>query len=86
MLATPERVVGRGRTPDRTIWHKPGSGHRCAGNCDFHPIACSEEEGIVAPAPNRDIPLRLDVEHETWCGDCLTLIRQQRTNAAQERS
>lgn len=79
MLATPERVSGYGRTPDRTIWHKPGLGHRCTGECDFHPIACSEEEGIVAPAPKRDVPLILDQPDESWCPACLDLIRTKRT-------
>ncbi|MGW2595447.1 hypothetical protein ACWCXC_34955 [Streptomyces sp. NPDC001515] len=80
MLATPERAPGYGRAPDRTIWHKPGDGHRCTGGCDFHPIACSAEEGIVAPAPDRDVPLRLDVPDESWCPDFLALIRSKRAN------
>lgn len=79
MLATPERVPGCGRTHDQTIWHKPGAGHRCAGDCDFHPIACSADEGIVAPAPKQDVPLRLSVEHESWCADCLALIHTKNT-------
>ena len=75
MLATPERVPGYGRAPDQTVWHKPGDGHRCTGDCDFHPIACSTDEGIVAPAPKRDVPLRLDQPNESWCLACLDLIR-----------
>ncbi|MEW1630825.1 hypothetical protein AB0387_26125 [Streptomyces sp. NPDC089173] len=79
MLAVSERVPGYGRTPDQTIWHKPAPGHRCDGACDFHPIACSEEEGIVAPAPKRDVPVRLKKENEAWCTDCFNLHRQQLT-------
>ena len=79
MLAVSERVPGYGRTPDQTIWHKPAAGHRCDGACDFHPIACSDEEGIVAPAPKQDVPIRLAKENEGWCTDCLNLHRQQRT-------
>ncbi|MEU3720312.1 hypothetical protein [Streptomyces californicus] len=79
MLALSERVSGYGRTPDQTIWHKPGPGHRCIGQCDYHPIACSEEEGIVFPGPKRNVPIRLDAENERWCPDCLALHRQQPT-------
>lgn len=75
MLAVSERVSGYGRTPDQTIWHKPAAGHRCTGECDFHPIACSADEGIVAPSSNRDVPIRLDVENERWCSECLALHR-----------
>ncbi|WP_405506358.1 hypothetical protein OG323_06120 [Streptomyces cyaneofuscatus] len=77
MLAVSERVPGYGRTSDQTIWHKPAAGHRCTGECDFHPIACSEEEGIVAPGPKQDVPIRLEKENERWCPDCLALHRQQ---------
>lgn len=79
MLAVPELVRGHGRTPDQTIWHKPAVDHRCTGDCDFHPIACSEEEGIIAPGPMQDVPIRLEKEHEAWCTDCLGLHRQQPT-------
>lgn len=79
MLAVSERIPGYGHTPDQTIWHKPAPGHRCTGECDFHPIACSEEEGIVAPGPKRDVPIRLTKEHEAWCTDCLALRPQQPT-------
>ncbi|WP_030757286.1 hypothetical protein [Streptomyces sp. NRRL F-5135] len=73
MLATPERVPGHGRTPDQTIWHKP-AGLRCTDDCDFHAIACSSTEGIVAPAPNRDVPLNLEAADEKWCQECRALI------------
>lgn len=70
MLATPERVPGYGRAPDQMIWHKP------AGRVveEFQPIACSDE-GIVFPWPKKDVSLRLDQPGESWCTDCLTLIR-----------
>ncbi|MFD3638218.1 hypothetical protein [Streptomyces griseus] len=77
MIAVSERVPGHGRTPHQTIWHKPAVGHRCTGACDFHPIACSEEEGIVAPAPKQDVPIRLTKENEAWCTDYLNLHRQR---------
>lgn len=76
MLAVSERVPGCGRVPDQTIWHKSAHGHRCTGGCDFHPIACSTDEGIVLPAPKRDIPLRLSNENERWCQDCLALNKR----------
>ncbi|WP_405824161.1 hypothetical protein OG705_29015 [Streptomyces sp. NBC_00838] len=84
MLAVSQRVPGHGRTPDQTIWHKSAPGHRCTGRCDFHPIACSTDEGIIFPATKQDVPIRLEKEHEAWCGDCLVIIRQQRTATTQE--
>lgn len=71
MLAFAERVKGYGRVPDTTVWHKPKPGHRCNGACDFHPIACSDDEGIIFPGPKQDVPARLDRPGETWCPDCL---------------
>ncbi|MFD4165288.1 hypothetical protein ACFWRT_33160 [Streptomyces cyaneofuscatus] len=56
---------------------QPAAGHRCTGECDFHPMACSEEEGIVAPAPKQDVPIRLAKENEAWCTVCLALVRQR---------
>ncbi|MFE9850374.1 hypothetical protein ACFYPN_16395 [Streptomyces sp. NPDC005576] len=74
MLAISERVPGYGRTPDQLIWHKP------VGPVveEFQPIACSEE-GIVFPWPKREVPLRLDKPDESWCADCLLLIRSKST-------
>lgn len=71
MLATPERVSGYGRTPDRMIWHKP------VGRAveEFQAIACSKDEGITLPWPKAEVPLRLNKENETWCVACLALIR-----------
>lgn len=77
MLAVSERVRVHGQAPDRIVWHKPAAGHRCTGDCDFHPIACSKEEGIALPSAKQDIPIRLDKPGETWCPDCLALIRQK---------
>ena len=72
MLATQERVrTEGGRTV--LVWHKAVG--RCNGQCDWHPIACSDTEGIVAPGPKQDVPLRLDKPGESWCPDCLTIIR-----------
>ena len=73
MLATPERVRGQGSAPDTTIWHKLVGD--CRGDCDFHAIACSDEEGIVLPGAARNVPLNLDEPGERWCPDCLTLAR-----------
>lgn len=84
MLATPERIPGHGRARDQTVWHKPAPGHRCAGDCDFHPIACSAQEGIAVPGPKQDVPLHIDKDHETWCANCLSLIREQRANTTKE--
>jgi uncharacterized protein (DUF2237 family) len=71
MLATPERIPGRGGGPDDLIWHKP------VGRVveDFQAIACSDEEGIVLPWSKRDVPLTLDEPGERWCPTCLTLAR-----------
>lgn len=74
MLAIPERVPSYGRAPDRTIWHKPVG--RVAE--EFQPIACSDE-GIVFPWPKQEVPLRLDKPSESWCPDCLDLIRTKRS-------
>ncbi|MCX5598475.1 hypothetical protein AB0I27_22410 [Streptomyces sp. NPDC050597] len=77
MLATQERV----RIDSDTavlVWHKAVG--RCDGECDFHPIACSDTEGIVAPGPKQDVPLRLDKPGERWCPDCLAIIRKHHTN------
>lgn len=70
MLATPERVLNYGRTPDETIWHKP------VGRLieEFQPIACSDK-GITFPPPKRDLPLNHEAPHERWCPDCLAIIR-----------
>ncbi|MET9051236.1 hypothetical protein ABZW50_08790 [Streptomyces bacillaris] len=77
MLAVSERITGLNGEPDQTIWHKPGPGHRCTGECDFHPIACSEEEGIAFPGPKQNVPIRLDRENERWCEGCLNLAMIQ---------
>ncbi|MFJ6380080.1 hypothetical protein ACIQI7_08780 [Kitasatospora sp. NPDC092039] len=71
MIATPERVRGRELAPDRLIWHKP------AGPVveDFQAIACSDEEGLVMPWGQRDVPLDLDVPGETWCAACLGMAQ-----------
>lgn len=74
MLATPERVPSYGKAPDQLIWHKP------VGQVveEFQPIACSDE-GIVFPPPKREVPLGLDKPNESWCTDCLVLIRSKPT-------
>ncbi|MFJ3439440.1 hypothetical protein ACIPMU_38735 [Streptomyces cyaneofuscatus] len=73
MLAIPERVSGRGGTPDQTIWHKP------IGRVveEFQAIACGEEEGVTMPWAKVEVPLRLTKEHEQWCPDCLAIIRTE---------
>ncbi|WP_030570252.1 hypothetical protein [Streptomyces aureocirculatus] len=74
MQATPERVrEGSGRTVQ--VWHLLADGQDCNGDCDWHPISCSDEEGIVAPGGTRDVPLDLDERGQRWCGDCLVLAR-----------
>lgn len=74
MLATQERVrLDDGQTV--IVWHRsPG---RCDGECDFHAIACSDDEGITLPGPKRDVPMRLDKPGERWCPDCLAIIRKK---------
>ncbi|MFB8247311.1 hypothetical protein ACFC5X_19990 [Streptomyces sp. NPDC055952] len=70
MLAVQERV----RAEDGTtvlVWHKAAQPEQCNGECDFHPIACSDTEGTTAPGPLRDVPLRLKQQDERWCTDCL---------------
>lgn len=75
MLAVSERVREDGRESDGWIWHLPAGDEECVGDCDFHTIACSSEEGIVAPAPKRDVPLDGAGPNERWCVDCLAIIR-----------
>ncbi|MFC5910645.1 hypothetical protein [Streptacidiphilus monticola] len=70
MIAVPERVLGRGLEPDRLVWHKPVGGVVQ----DFQAIACSDEEGLVLPAGERDVPLDLRVPGESWCVECLSLV------------
>jgi len=72
MLATQERVrLDGGRTV--VVWHKAAHPEQCTGECEFHPIACSSEEGIVAPGPLKDVLLNLDEPGERWCLDCLAI-------------
>lgn len=75
MLAIPERIIGAAGETKRIVWHKP------VGSviADFQRIACSEEEGITAPAPKSEVPLRLDKSGEGWCPTCLARIRADRT-------
>lgn len=73
MLATSERVRGAAGQADTIVWHKAVG--RCTGDCDFHPIACSDTEGITLPGPKQDIPLSLDKPGERWCPNCLALVR-----------
>ncbi|MFE0063418.1 hypothetical protein [Streptomyces sp. NPDC059003] len=77
MLAVAERLRGIGDVPDVVIWHAPGDGAECDGDCDFHAIACSDSEGIVLPAPKRDVPVDLGVPGERWCDDCLAIISRE---------
>lgn len=70
MLATQERMrIKDGLTV--LVWHKVAQPEDCDGECDFHPIACSADEGIILPGPMRDVPLTLDEPGQRWCGDCL---------------
>lgn len=74
MLATPERVrEDDGRTVQ--VWHLLADGQACNGECDFHPIACSNDEGIVAPGGLRDVSVELGEPGQRWCGDCVAIIR-----------
>ncbi|MFI7096826.1 hypothetical protein [Streptomyces lydicus] len=74
-LATPERILGDGGQTEMLVWHKP------AGRVveEFQAIACSDSDGIVFPPPKREVPLRLNKPGESWCPDCLTAIRADRT-------
>ncbi|WP_413754823.1 hypothetical protein [Streptomyces sp. MMBL 11-3] len=77
MLATAERVRGTNGQSDTVLWHK--SAGRCNGDCDFHAIACSTEDGIVLPGPVQNVPLDLAKAGERWCLDCLAIIRAARS-------
>jgi hypothetical protein len=63
----------RADAPDRIVWHKPVG----RGTGDFQPIACGQDadEGITLPWPKKDVLLRLEKPGESWCPDCLTIIR-----------
>lgn len=74
MLATPERVREPDGRPVR-VWHLLADGQDCDGNCDWHAIACSNEDGIVMPTGTRDVPVDLDEPGQRWCGDCLAIAR-----------
>lgn len=74
MLATQERVrLDGGQIA--IVWHKAADPEQCNGECDWHPIACSETEGITAPGPLKNVPLDLDEPGERWCTDCLAADR-----------
>ncbi|MFG2970902.1 hypothetical protein ACGFZS_47300 [Streptomyces sp. NPDC048288] len=75
MLATPERTRDDHDRPIQ-LWHLLGDGHVCNGECDFHPIACSNTEGITLPAGTRDVPVDLDEPGQRWCGDCLVIAQK----------
>ncbi|MEV7835265.1 hypothetical protein AB0P12_32275 [Streptomyces subrutilus] len=70
VIATSERVRGRGLDPDRLVWHVPVG----AVIEDFQAIACSDEEGLAVSSGEREVPLHLDVSDESWCLECLALI------------
>ena len=78
MLATAERVRNGTKQPEAVVWHRFPRGQRCAGDCDFHAIACSDEEGIACPGPLQDIPLDLDAPRQSWCPDCLATVKTRR--------
>lgn len=69
MLAVRERV--KGKTDEAIVWHKP------IGRVseEFQAVACSDTDGIVFPPPKQDVPLHLDKPGESWCPDCLAIIR-----------
>jgi hypothetical protein len=73
VLATQERVRTDGRTA--IVWHKAAEPEQCNGECDWHPIACSTDEGIVAPGGLRDVPVELDEPGQRWCSTCVAIIR-----------
>lgn len=77
MLATPERTRDdHGRTIQ--LWHLLADGHQCSGECDFHPIACSTDKGIVAPGGLRDVSVELDEPGQRWCPKCVANIRNSK--------
>jgi hypothetical protein len=57
------------------IWHLLAEGQTCNGECDWHAIACSSDEGIAMPGGTRDVPLELDEPGQRWCPDCLALAK-----------
>jgi hypothetical protein len=73
VLATQEHLRTDGRTV--VVWHKADEPEQCNGECDFHPIACSSDEGIVAPGGLRDVPVELDEPGQRWCSTCVAIIR-----------
>lgn len=83
MLAVSERVRGVGDEPDTLIWHLPAGEDECVGDCDFHAIACSSQDGIVLPWPSRDVPLRLVEPRERWCTDCLAMASVEPVSCAE---
>lgn len=74
-LAVSERVHEGSREQDVWIWHLPAGDKEYAGDCDFHAVAYSGQEGIVLPAPQRDVPLDHVGPNERWCVDRLAITR-----------
>ncbi|MFJ9752971.1 hypothetical protein [Streptomyces chartreusis] len=70
MIATSERVRGRGLGSGQLVWHVPVG----AVVEDFQAIACSQEEGLAVSSGVREVPLDLDVLGESWCLECLALV------------
>ncbi|MEW2493836.1 hypothetical protein AB0942_09850 [Streptomyces nodosus] len=71
MLATSERIRVQHGQPEALLWHLMTDPEPCDGDCDFHAIACSDEEGITLPGPAREVPLDLDRPGQRWCPACL---------------
>jgi len=74
VLAVPECVKSRDGKPDITVWHAPTDPGECDGDCDYHDIACDDENNIPFPWPNRYVPLDLKTPNERWCPECLALF------------
>ncbi|MFC9817435.1 hypothetical protein ACFVJM_35915 [Streptomyces virginiae] len=70
VIATAERVRGRGLDADRLVWHVPVG----AVVEDFQAIACSDQEGLAVSSGERDVPLHLAASDESWCPQCLLLV------------
>lgn len=51
------------------VYHAMPIGFRCNGECNWHPILCSDTEGITAPGPLGG--------HNINCPDCLRALEAQ---------
>lgn len=75
LLATSEYVRDEHGQRVALLWHLMAHPETCDGECDFHAIACSDQDGITLPGPAQEVPLDLDRPGERWCPACRAAVQ-----------